>query len=341
MFKRLLLLSLSLLFLGSVAIAQDAEEAPKDGWDIGLGLGFDFAQLLQLNPKVGSGENRIGFGGAANVFANKKQGRFSWDNTASLQFGVQKLGAGVIALGSDEKIPFQKSIDLLKFDSKVGYKTSEDSKFFYAAALGFMSQLTPTYFGSFLKDLGGSPYNDANPIAKLFSPAHLTISAGIDYKPQDNLSFYFSPIAYKAIIVADDNIADNEAFDGDGVGKAVSVHGNPWTSTSVFDNAFNQFGALLRGNYNNKFLEDKIAFQSALTLYSNYLNNPQNIDVEWNNEFAFNIYKGLQLSLLLNFFYDHDVLVNITDFKAPNAINGLGRRLNVTEQILLKYNIVF
>ena len=84
-----------------------------------------------------------------------------------------------------------------------------------------------------------------------------------------------------------------------------------------------------------------MALTSNLALYSNYLNRPENLDVDWNNEVAIQIFKGLQASLTVNVFYDHDVFVQVTDFDAPGGVSGLGRRVNLTQQFLLKYNIVF
>ena len=48
-----------------------------------------------------------------------------------------------------------------------------------------------------------------------------------------------------------------------------------------------------------------------------------------------------QATMLLNVFYDHDVMVQITDNTAPNGVNGLGRRVSLTQQFLLKYSLVF
>ena len=191
-----------------------------------------------------------------------------------------------------------------------------------------MSQLTPTYNGTadypgnFLSDISGN--GTAVLQSKLFSPAGITLSVGIDYKLSDKLSIYFSPIGGKWIIVADDGIA------------ALNVHGNP-----PGENVFSALGALARMNYSNKFLEDRLVYTSGLALFSNYKLEPQNIDVDWVNEIGFNIFKGLQAAVTLNVFYDHDIKVQITDYNAPNGINGTGRRASVTEQFLLKYNVTF
>jgi hypothetical protein len=310
--------------------AQDTKEEKKEeeGWKKGAGLGLDFAQLLQINPKQGAGQNRLGIGGAANFFANYTKGRIAWGNLASWQLGLQRLGSGVITAGDDTKIPFQKAIDELRFNSKLGYAVKKDSKLFIAADLSFMSQLTPTYLGTdtypgnFLTDISGN--GTAVLQSKLFSPAVITLSAGLDYKVSDKLSFYFSPIAAKWIIVSEDGVAQ------------LNVHGNP-----VGENIFSALGALARANYANKFLEDRLVYTSSLGLYSNYKLEPQNIDVDWVNEIGFNIFKGLQAAISLNVFYDHDVKVQISDNEAPSGVNGVGRRASITEQFLLKYNVTF
>ncbi|KAA3632708.1 MAG: DUF3078 domain-containing protein [Bacteroidetes bacterium] len=335
--KKSLLLMIAFMITFSTAMnnlmAQDAPAAEetkeeKPAWKTGAGLGLDFAQLLQINPKQGAGQNRLGLGGAINFFAKYKKDRMAWDNVASWQLGLQKLGSGVISMGSDTKIPFQKAIDELRFNSKAGYAIAEKSKIFAAADFSFMSQLTPTYNGTdeypgnFLSDITDNGTGVLQ--SKLFSPAVMTLSVGLDYKISDNFAIYFSPIGAKWIVVPDDGIA------------ALNVHGNP-----VGENVFSALGALARMNYSNKFLEDRLVYTSGLALFSNYKLEPQNIDVDWVNEIGFNIFKGLQASITFNVFYDHDVKVQITDYDAPNGVSGLGRRASITEQFLLKYNVTF
>jgi hypothetical protein len=317
--------------------AQDAS-APKDSsWTTGAGIGLDISQLFQLNPKQGAGQNRLGFGGAINVFAKYKKERLAWDNVGSWQFGVQRLGAGVLSQGTETaEIPFQKAIDELRLGSKLGYQSSETSKWFYAADFTFLSQLTSTYPGTeeypgnFLTSLDdGITRNSA-----LFAPATITLSLGMDYKPNDNLSLYLSPLGAKFIIVSDDDIA------------ALGVHGNPVErdadgNITSFENVDSQLGAVLRANFADKFYNDRLAFTSGLTLYSNYLRNPQNIDVDWTNEFAIEIFKGLQLAVTVNVFYDDDVRVQITDYDAVGGVSGLGKRVSLTQQLLIKYNLIF
>ena len=106
-----------------------------------------------------------------------------------------------------------------------------------------------------------------------------------------------------------------------------------------FENTDSQIGSNLRVDYNAS--ADKLSYTSTLTLYSNYLRNPQNVDLDWTNQLAYEIFKNFQLTLLANVFYDDDVLVQITDKDFPNGVNGLGNRVSITQQLLLKYTAVF
>ena len=330
------------LLCSPILIAQDAEEEEEEiilGWQRGVGIGLDFSQLLQINPKQGAGQNRLGFGGAVNAFAIDTKVNGAWESTLLWQFGVQRLGSGVIAQGSTDAIPFQKAIDELRINSKYGIRVKEGSKFFWTVNAGFLSQLTPTYqfpdtyAGNFLTDFidSGTP-----PLSKFLAPATATLSVGIDYKPTPNFSVFFSPLSSKFIIVADDDIAARGVH-----GNQVSGEPNELGFFPEFENVDAQLGALAQLQYKNKFAGDRAAFTSLLNLYTNYLRNPQNVDVDWANSLGYEIFKNLQLNLLLNFFYDDDVLVQVTDYDFPNGTNGLGKRVSITQQLLLTYARTF
>lgn len=340
MFRFFALLVGLILFFACPARTQPRDtstqkkKAPTD-WQTGAGIGLDFSQLLQINPRQGAGQNRIGAGTALTVFAKRKKGRTAFDNTASWQFGVQRLGSGPLANGG--KLPFQKVIDEFRISSKTGYRASDTSSFFYAADFNLRSQVTPTYRGTkqypgnFLSDVSGL---DANPIARFFSPATLTVSTGLDFKPNDKLSFYYSLFGGKFIVVTNDSIAKQ------------ALHGNPVVKNAQgavlsYKNVDPQVGSLLKIHYTNKFVEGKLRLVSQMILYSNYLRNPQNVDIDWTNELVYTISKPLRLSLNMNVFYDDDVLVQITDFEAQGGVQGVGKRVSVTQQFLMKYAINF
>ncbi len=334
--KTIYLYALLSLLAGNL-YAQDEE--PRLGWSYGAGLGLDLSQLLQINPKQGAGQNRLGFGGAFSSFAVQTRAAASWESSLLWQFGVQRLGSGVIAQGADATIPFQKAIDELRINSKYGFQYKPGSKLYWTINGSFLSQVTPTYqfpdvyAGNFVSDFIDS---GEEPVSKLFSPATAQLSAGIDYKPDDRLSVFFSPLASKFIIVANDVIASR------------GIHGNPVSGQAdengifpEFDNVDRQLGAQLQIGYKSPFSGERGSFVSNLNLYSNYLRNPENVDLDWVNALNYKLFKNFQVSLLLNLFYDDDVMVQITDYDFPNGVRGLGKRLSVTQQVLITYAITF
>ena len=115
-------LGLSVLFFVFFATVSSGQETTADtslvektsDWKLGGGIGFDFAQLLQVNPKPGAGNNRIGLGGLSNWFANYNRDNISWENNISLQLSAQKVGLADTL--------FIKNLDVFRFNSKFGFK---------------------------------------------------------------------------------------------------------------------------------------------------------------------------------------------------------------------------
>lgn len=338
--KKLVLLFISgVLSFSAIAQEEAATTVTKsDNWKSGASLGLDLAQLLLINPKVGAGENKIGLGGATGFFANYAKDKWAWDNSAGWQMSVQKLGSS--------KNSFTKNVDDLKFDSKVGYAITKDKKWFAATALGFRSQVTPTYGANSLSDrsksfkidkaqgTAGVVTDTLDLLSKFLAPATFTFTPGIDYKPTEHLSFLLSPASSKLIVVADDEIA------------ALGVHGNEWESATDYENTSYQLGASLTGKYANKYFNDKLIFNTRLFLFSNYLKEAKNVDVEWTTEVGYQLFKGLTLALNAGLYYDHDVAVlvdrNEDGYYNTTAGSGeTGRRAQFIEGFNIKYAMNF
>lgn len=334
---------LPLLVLLSFALcAQEENEKEKipEGWRFGVGIGLDFSQLLNINPRQGAAQNRLGLEGAFNGFASLKRGRRVWDNTVLWQFGVQRIGSGTVTQGSQDKVPFQKTIDEFRLASKYGIQIKPESKLYYSANATFMSQILSTY--QFPDVLAGNYVTDflntgRSPRSKFLSPATATLSAGIDYKPVENLSVFFSPLSGKFIIVASDSIAARGVH-----GNEVSGQVNAVGIYPEFKNVDAQLGALLQLQYKASFLRnDRATVTSSLGLFANYLRDPQNIDIDWLNGLAFALTEHLQINLFVNAFYDDNIRVQVTDKNQPNGTRGLGQRISITQQLLISYARTF
>ena len=284
-------------------------------WIKGGALGLDLSQLALVNPKVGAGENRLGFGSISSLFANYKKGKLSWDNLVSWQMAVQRLG--------DTDNPFTKNIDVLRLGTKAGYQIK---KKLYGAILGtFESLILKTYDDN---SLSSNPTNKLQ--AAFLAPATLTLSPGLDYKHDDHLSVFISPASYKSILVMDDDIAK------------LGVHGNPWVSETDFENVKNELGANLRAVYKNTFYK-KLTLSSDLGLYYDYLgenHGTEFMDVTWINNFGYELFKGLTLNLLLDARWDKDIK-SITGFADNGDAILDDSKWMITEALFVKYTHLF
>lgn len=334
-----------------------AQEVPEEkAWKFGGAVGLDFAQMLFVNPKFGSGEDKIGIGANVSFFAKYKKKRLSWDSFAGITFGIQRLGS------FRKEIPFQKSVDELRILSNVAYGITETSHFGYTLDVLFLSQITPTYNGNLLSAPAGT---SAQPIAHFAAPATLIVSPGISFKQSTKFGEFtamLSPASLKLIMVSSDTIA------------RLGLHGNPYavgvTEQEFMDNwrvkpdgqlwgggyyAKNsiQFGATLKAGYSHKFFKYKegdaekhrLVLGTTLNLYTNYLRNPQYIDVEWITNIDLFLFKGLSLSLMTNLSYDYDVMVQVdADGDINTGVNGYesqDRRVSFLQTLLIKYNFLF
>ena len=360
----LALLLLAVVFCGSVTVAQaqdggddGGKEGPKgkgrkekeeraDGWEVGAGLGADLGQLLQFNPKVGQGENRIGIGANLTLYARLKRDLRHWDNNASFNFAVQKLGQGVLpaSFNQDERLPYQKSIDELRLASQYSREFKAEVPWGYGVEATFVTQLLPTYQDSsgrnILKDIDGN--NGARPIGRFLSPATFTLSPGITLRPSEHFDALFSPASYKTVFIRDADVAGVRGPDGRRLYAYVDPDGTGRTSLQ-------QFGASLRANYADAFLPaDRLLVKSTLGLFSNYLDSPSNVDVDWRTEIGLEVFEGLTVALNTVLFYDDDVPVQVSNYRRVGGVERgadgsvrLGARLSVTEQLLIKYAVVF
>ncbi len=304
-------------------VSKMAKKEVKEGWVRGGGIGIDLSGLGLINPRIGAGDNKFGIGGLGSFFIDYKRGKAYWSNGLTFQLAAQRFRVN--------KSQFQKSLDVIRFNSRYGYQIK--NKLFGAIDLGAETMLLPSYPGNLLKPAEPTDAIQAN----LFSPIRVTLSPGLDYKHNDHFSVFFAPFGLKIIYVADQAIAN------------LGIHGTQPVDendpTRGYEKMFLQAGANLQLKYANKFFADHLSYTFALDLFSNYLHNPQNLDVLWGNTVDIAITKNLSLSLLGELFYDHDIDVNV-DRNNNGIYEGkdageVGKRASMTGAYYLKYNKIF
>jgi hypothetical protein len=147
--------------------------------------------------------------------------------------------------------------------------------------------------------------NDSIYISKFMAPGYGLAAIGFDYKPNDKFSVFIAPVTGKFTFVNDDSLAKYGAF---GVQKEIRDVNDATIITQSYLKHREEFGAYLKMQYQTKVMEN-ITFQTILELFSNYMKNPQNVDVNWSTLTTFKVNKFISATLSTQLIYDDDIKV--------------------------------
>jgi hypothetical protein len=189
----------------------------------------------------------------------------------------------------------RKTDDRIDLFSKVGRQAAEN--WYYSGLLNFRTQMAPGYDYT----------SDENEIISNFlSPAYILAALGMDFKPLPDFSLFMAPLTGKFTIVRDEALGPNYGLDAG-------------------DNFRSEFGGYLRTLYRTD-LTETITFQTKLDLFSNYLDSPQNIDVNWENLLMMRITQYISVSFMTHLIYDDDILIGL-DINDDGNIDHYGPRV--------------
>lgn len=326
MIKKISFVIIVYIILGPVCFGQVTEGENKlrtqtsdtiTGWQKGGVTALTLAQTSLTNWAAG-GQNSISVNGLFSVFANYKKGKSAWDNSLDIGYGLLKQGKNSDFLKTDDKIDFL---------SKYGQKAFKN--WYYAALLNFKTQMTPGY----------NYPNDSVKISNLLAPAYLLCALGMDYKPDKYLSIYLAPLTAKTTIVNDQLLADAGAF---GVEKATyDTAGNVITHG---EKSRSEFGGYIRmiyskNDFTGEFLKN-VSFTTKIDLFSNYLVEPQNIDVNWETQIALKVNKFITVNFNTQLIYDDDVIIAV-DKNSDGIIDAQGPRTQFKEILGVGFSYKF
>ncbi|WP_167608984.1 DUF3078 domain-containing protein [Maribellus sediminis] len=251
-----------------------AQDAVKDTlWTTSGSTTLNFSQVSLSNWAAGGKSSMSGLF-MINYAANYKKDKLSWDNSVDLRYGFIK----------EKDDDSRKSDDLMEFTSKLGIEAGE-SKWYYSGLLSFKSQFASGY--NYDKD----PKEE---ISKFMAPGYLTAALGMDYKT-DDLSVMLAPVTGKFTFVTDDVLSEAGSF---GVDPGSNVRA--------------ELGANVRVEYKKEVLKN-VTLESKLNLFSNYMEKPQNVDVDWKVQINMKVNDYLSANLITQMIYDDDVKIEDPD----------------------------
>jgi len=209
----------------------------------------------------------------ADATYNNKDAKTQWINSFRLKYGT---------ITTQDK-GTRKNDDALEINSKLN--SNAWGKIGLSASLYMKHQLAKGY----------KYPNDSVPISKFLNPGTMTLGLGFEYKPAKELTFNVAPLSYKNTFVLDTARIDQ------------TLHG-------IDENARvkQEMGTQVVVNSKVTPFED-MEVTNSLRLFSNYLNKPQNIDVDWELNITQKINWFFTIRFNMHLIYDDDVRFPVLD----------------------------
>ncbi|RLD67549.1 MAG: hypothetical protein DRI95_04645 [Bacteroidetes bacterium] len=255
-------------------LAQETEEPDSTlGWTY-TGTGtLSFSQVSFTNWAAG-GDNSVSLNGLAFAGADYKSESFIWENDIIMAYGLLKQG----------EQEFRKTTDKIELSTKFGYHAAKN--WYYSALVGFKSQFSKGY--EYDDDAGTQTL-----VSDFLAPGYLNIAMGMNYKPSQAFTLFLGPISGRATIVTDTTLSTRYGVDAN-------------------ETIRNEFGGTIKAGLNKDIVKN-VNLASQLTLFSNYMENPQNIDVDWQILFTMKVNKFLSANINFQFIYDDDIIITDKD----------------------------
>ena len=192
---------------------------------------------------------------------------------------------GLTKLDSEQT---QKTDDRLEFNSVVGKKATEN--WYYSAFFNFKTQMSST-------DVDGEQ------LSHFFSPAYFQFGPGMLWKKSDNLKVNIAPATSKLVVLSSDLA--------------------PAFGVDLGESTRYEIGASINGYYKFNIMEN-VSVENILNLYSNYIEEAKNIDIDYTMNIIMKINKYLSANLALQAIYDD----NAFDGFQTREVFGLGVNYN-------------
>jgi hypothetical protein len=236
--------------------------------------------------------NQTGFsdwvGGGTNNFSatikfdyewEYKDKGWDWLSNVESAFGIAKY----------KNAPFARKIDdRILIQSIVGKEFTRNLSF--SAFFNFTSQIGNGY--KYKKDSENNEIRELT--TRIFSPAYFQIGSGFLWKKDEKLWVNYSPIASRLILVSKkftDDLLENETYFGVSQNKSSRY----------------ELGANLTFHSEGSLLEN-VNYKQDLKLFSNYLEDASNIDLDYLAQIEINVNPLLTTQLIFQLIYDDNAV---------------------------------
>jgi hypothetical protein len=267
-------LGIILLCIFGISSAQSQDLIKPDtlkGWTQKGNFSLLFNQS-NFNNWAAGGENNLSGNVGVNYDFNYKKNNVTWDNKIIASYGLVKT----------KNSPFEKKTDdRLELNSLFGKKAK--GLWYYSAILNFKTQIAKGYV--YGKDSNGAEIRTET--TDLLSPGYLTFGPGMLWKKSNNLKFNIAPATSKITIVDSDFTVPNKGYFGVEEGKRLRYE------LGFYGSGYFKFN-----------LMTNVSLENILSVYSNYIEKPENIDLDYQINVVMKINRYLSTNLSMQAIYD-------------------------------------
>lgn len=261
-------------------------------WDYEFSSAFSFNQTYLSNwSKGGESSLTTMLDVMGSAIYNNKDANTQWINSARLKYGTLLTNENGL----------RKNNDLFEINSK--FNRNASGKIGLSASFYLKNQIAKGY----------NYPNDSVVVSKFLNPVSLTIGLGAEYKPWKNTTLNMAPLSYKNTFVADTARIDQTKHGIDKDKRSKQELGTQIVLTNKISP-----------------MED-LDITNHLRLFSNYLNNPGNIDIDWEMMLDKKINWFFTIRLNLHLIYDDDIRFNLLDSDDQPILNLDGTQKKVAK----------
>ena len=236
--------------------------------------------------------NQTGFsdwvGGGTNNFSGTIKFDYEWEYRNKGWDWLSNVESA-FGLAKYKNAPFARKIDdRILIQSIVGKEFTRNLSF--SAFFNFTSQIGNGY--KYKKDDDNNEIRELT--TRIFSPAYFQIGSGFLWKKDEKLWVNYSPIASRLILVSKkftDALSENDTYFGVSPNKSSRY----------------ELGANLTFHSEGSLLEN-VNYKQDLKLFSNYLEDASNIDLDYLAQIEINVNPLLSTQLIFQLIYDDNAV---------------------------------
>ena len=271
------------------------DEKPKDslpnGWTRSGNISLLFNQAAFNHEWTGGGTSNYSGNISLTYDFNYKHDKLSWNNRLIGEYGMTK--------NRDDKYS-RKTNDRLELNSILGRRIKE-SNWYYSLFLNIKTQFAPVY--EFNADLEPEDEGYRTETTHFLSPAYFQFGPGMLWKKSDDLYINISPATAKFIVVDKEFTTVDESIPG----ALDAYNENKYFGVDANETSRFEFGASISA-YAKFPIMANISAENILNLYSDYLEDPQNVDVDYTFNLVMNVNEYINTKFTFQAIYDDNAV---------------------------------